>query len=101
MDKTEILKKIEGSGLSIAEIARRCGKTRVTIYSWIDSEEKNLYDKILSVLPSDTDELGMLKQTNRILLEKISLLESENERLRVQSEKDIVLHVSKKMGRDK
>lgn len=51
MTKAEILNKIEHSGVSISEIARQLKVTRTTIYTWIDSEEKFDYEKILSVLP--------------------------------------------------
>jgi transposase len=77
MKKVELSRKIEHSGISISEIARRLKVTRATIYTWIDSEEKFNYDKILSVLPSNSDELEQLKQTNKILLEKISSLEED------------------------
>lgn len=101
MNKAAILSKIESSGVSISEIARRCGVTRATIYSWIDSGETFNHNKILTVLPSDNGELERLKQTNKILLEKINQLEEENARLRDQSEKDLVVDARESLGKQK
>lgn len=86
MRKDEILKKIGDSGLSISEIARRLGVTRVTIYTWVDGEEKSNHDKILSVLPSDSNDLEQIKKMNKILLEKITALEKEIEELSEENE---------------